>query len=264
MAVIEQVLNQAGEMRRVNLTDMVEKLMSHPIYAAVNNEARMREFMRSHVFCVFDFQSLLKSLQRIFSCVEVPWLPTEDPQARRLVNELVTDEESDDCQEIAGSYLSHYELYLKAMDDCGADTAPIKGFVDALRRGQSVEEALKRPDIPEGVRQFVGTTFSIIGTGQKHRIAASFAHGREDVIPRMFQPLARGFVLKSRNNWGTFLDYLVRHIKNDEERHGPMCRSLMVRICGNNEQLWKEAEESARLALEARLALWDDIMSRLK
>src|SRR5437899_3201806 len=85
-----------------------------------------RLVMRAHVFCVWDFQSLLKALQRALTCVEVPWLPTPDREARRLINVIVLDEESD--EEPGGGHASHFEVYLEAMRDCGADAGPIEGF----------------------------------------------------------------------------------------------------------------------------------------
>ena len=69
--------------------------MAHPLYAHLRDEGTIRIFMAAHVFAVWDFQSLLKALQRLVTCVEVPWLPTSDPQARRLLNEIVLDEEDD-------------------------------------------------------------------------------------------------------------------------------------------------------------------------
>ena len=83
----------------INTTELVDRLISHSLYAELRDEESLRIFMRSHVFCVWDFQSLLKALQRLVTCVEVPWLPTADPEARRLVNEIVLDEESDEGQD---------------------------------------------------------------------------------------------------------------------------------------------------------------------
>jgi len=80
---------------RINVADLVEAVRTHPLYEHVSDEHSLRLLMRTHVFAVWDFQSLLKSLQRSLTCVEVPWLPTADAEARRFVNEIVLEEESD-------------------------------------------------------------------------------------------------------------------------------------------------------------------------
>jgi hypothetical protein len=75
--------------------DLFERLLSHHLYQHICDERSLRLFMRAHVFAVWDFQSLIKALQRMLTCVEIPWLPSGDPLARRLINEIVLDEESD-------------------------------------------------------------------------------------------------------------------------------------------------------------------------
>src|SRR5882724_6088954 len=77
---------------RINVADLVEAVRTHPLYEHVSDEHSLRLLMRTHVFAVWDFQSLLKSLQRSLTCVEVPWLPTADAEARRFVNEIVLEE----------------------------------------------------------------------------------------------------------------------------------------------------------------------------
>ena len=63
--------------------------------------------------------------------------------------------------------------------------------------------------------------------------------------------------------WGRFLYYLNRHIEADGERHGPMALALLERLCGDDARLWSEAKETARESLDARLALWDAILTEL-
>ena len=152
--------------KHIHVNDLVGRLVEHPLYAAIRDEGTLRTFMRAHVFCVWDFQCLLKALQRALTCVEVPWLPTASPDARRLVNEIVLDEESDEDGQ--GGYLSHFELYLEAMRECGA-------VLTELRAGQSAEQALARPALPRGVSAFVGHTLRIAGCERLHRMVASFA-----------------------------------------------------------------------------------------
>ena len=245
--------------REINTTELLERLMSHPLYDELRDEESLRIFMQSHVFCVWDFQCLLKALQRIVTCVEVPWLPTADPEARRMVNEIVLDEESDEVPR--GGHLSHFELYLQAMEECGADQGPIRVLLGDLRDGKHLREALARPELPHGVAAFVDTTMAIAECGEVHRIAAAFSYGREEIIPTMFQRLVNRLGEMAPERWSTFSFYLNRHIEHDAETHGPMARALVSRLCGNEESHWKEAEEVARQSLAARIRLWDDILS---
>jgi hypothetical protein len=244
----------------LNVTDLVEPLVNHGLYQRLSTPNALKIFMESHVFCVWDFQSLLKSLQRALTCVNVPWFPTSDPSTRRLINEIVLDEESDELPD--GRYLSHFELYLEAMDECGADSRPIRGLIDGLKHGTGIAEALSATKLPRGVREFVDNTLEIANCGQVHRVAASFTYGRENVLPSMFMGIVENLALAS-DSWSRFVLYLRRHIEHDGERHGPLARIMVERLCGDDERLWREAEETARSCLAQRLNLWDRIAERL-
>jgi hypothetical protein len=245
----------------IRISDLVDTLVRHRVYHQVRGERELRQFMQSHVFCVWDFQSLLKSLQRSLTCVEVPWLPTADPEARRLINEIVLDEESDLMPN--GGYLSHFELYLMAMEQCGADRRGILRVIHCLREGMDADKALRTADLPPGVADFVTFTLRVARSGEVHRIAAAFTYGREDVIPGMFQEMVQSLATQDGGAWSLFLHYLNQHIEHDGERHGPLSRALVERLCAHDERLWIEAEETARASIEARLRLWDRISAAL-
>jgi hypothetical protein len=217
--------------------------------------------MRSHVFAVWDFQSLLKGLQQQLTCVDVPWQPTPDPEARRFVNELVVDEESDVCP--WGGHLSHFELYRRSMAECEADVRPIDAFLAALRTGRPLAQALVECGASEAVRHFVTMTMDVATSRSIHRIAAAFSLGREDVIPQMFARLVDSLEAGQPGRWSTFRYYLERHISNDADKHGPMARDLLGRLCGDNATLKAEAFETARHCLLARIALWDDVSRQI-
>jgi hypothetical protein len=150
--------------------DFRHRLISHPVYRLVDGPDRLRRFMESHVFAVWDFQSLLKAMQQRLTCTGVPWTPTADPEARRLVNEIVLDEESDELPE--GGSASHFELYLDAMRQAGADTGPIERLLDLLRGGVKLDAALDRCGCPPAAVAFVRRSFAVIESGSTPAIAA--------------------------------------------------------------------------------------------
>jgi hypothetical protein len=246
----------------ITLAPLHDRLLAHPLYAHLHDARTLRLFMATHVFAVWDFQCLLKGLQRLVTCVDVPWLPTADPEARRLINEIVLDEESDEAP--GGGYLSHFELYLQAMHESGADTAPIDALLGGLAKGLSVEEALATCGAPPGVAPFVRTTLAIARSPEPHRVAAAFAYGREEIIPAMFRRLVDRLATVSPRAWGTFRYYLERHIHTDADRHGPQSRLLVRRLCGDDPNRWSEAMTVAQTVLQARDALWTEIAGTLR
>lgn len=241
----------------IDLGDARDRLVHHRLYPLVTSPERMRAFMEHHVYAVWDFQCLLKALQQKFTCTTSPWLPTPDREARRLVNEIVLDEESDELPE--GGHASHFEIYLESMEAAGADTAPIGRLLAALERGTPVGEAVELAGVPAPAAAFVRQTFSIIESGSTAAIAAAFTFGREDVIPDMFRHLVASLAERDAAAWGRFRFYLERHIAHDDAKHAPICRRIMARLCGDDPATWAEASRAARACLEARIALWDAI-----
>jgi hypothetical protein len=73
----------------------IDAIVAHPVFRRLTSVTALRIFMEHHVYAVWDFMSLLKALQRAVTCIELPWVPCGDPAARRFINEIVLDEESD-------------------------------------------------------------------------------------------------------------------------------------------------------------------------
>ena len=257
MARQTEQLQQLAE----RLKPLYDKLAKHPLYASLETVEDLHVFMEAHVFAVWDFMSLLKALQRGLTCVEVPWTPSTFVASRRLINEIVLGEESD----VYGTEpVSHFELYLRGMRECGASTAAIEMLLTGLREGAGWKQALSISGAPEAAQRFVRSTFAAIETGKLHAIAAAFTFGREDLIPDMF----RGFIRdqNERLHGGLHLMrwYMERHIEVDGEEHGPMALQMVAELCGADEAKWREAAEAAEAGLSARLALWDGIAASLQ
>jgi hypothetical protein len=184
----------------------------------------------------------------------VPWIPEGPTASRRLINEIVLVEESD---ELDGGFTSHFELYLDGMTLAGADTGPITTFIDLLRQGTPVADALTSAGVPQAAADFVALTWSIIDEAPVHCQAAAFAFGREDLIPEMFRQVIQ--IDDGDGKLRIFKDYLARHIEVDGELHSPMAMQMLIDLCGNDDDKWAECAKAVRTALEARTALWDAI-----
>ncbi len=244
---VERLLAAVGEVRA--------ELATHPMYERMRTIDDVRVFMEHHVLAVWDFMSLLKALQRGVTCQALPWRPVGQAGTRRLVNEIILEEESDVVDGVA---TGHFELYLRAMDEVGADTRPICEVIRLLEGGAGLDEAMSGAGIGVDDTDFVRATFRFIETGKPHVIAAAFTFGREDSIPMMFRRLSQT-VLRHRERTPTLLTYLDRHMQLDEEDHGPKAVEMVCQLCGHDDRLWAEAADAAREAILARLALWSSI-----
>jgi Protein of unknown function (DUF3050) len=236
-----------------------QKVISHPLYHELKTMDAVVTFMEHHVFAVWDFMSLLKSLQRNLTCVQVPWIPTGPMVSRRLINDITLVEESD---ELDGGFISHFELYLDGMRQAGADTSRVDTFIGLLRDGRPVIPALRAAGIPESAAEFVAVTWDFITDAPVHRQAAAFAFGREDLIPEMFDQVAA--LNAESGELSTFVDYLRRHIQVDSEEHTPMAMQMLVDLCGDDAGKWAECEETINLAFAARIKLWDGILGSIR
>lgn len=243
------------------LSPLRQELITHPLYSQVNKIEDFQSFMEQHIFAVWDFMSLLKSLQRGLTCVELPWKPVGSPTTRRFINEIVLGEETDIDRN--GDIKSHFELYLDAMSEIGANTETIKGFMSLIEIGKSIDEALKEVNIYPETRNFVNFTFSILETNSIHRIASVFTFGREDLIPEMFIEILKEMQGKGQTNISKLLYYLERHIEVDGDDHGPISLKMIEELCGEDEQKWNEVLESAKAALQMRIELWNGISQKL-
>ena len=241
----------------LEISHLRNQLVNHPVYANIKDLDGLKCFMENHVYAVWDFMSLLKALQINLTCVTLPWVPIGNPATRFLINEIVAGEESDVDE--AGVRISHFELYIKAMDQAEANTEPILGLIRALKTGSTIQYALEDMNIPAAARQFMDFTFETIAAGKPHLMAAVFTFGREDLIPDMFISLIKELKIQFPDKVDIFQYYIERHIEVDGGHHAALAHQMTIELCGNDESKWQEATEAVKQALEVRIALWDAI-----
>ena len=241
-----------------------DRLEQHPIYEAIDSKERLGCFMEHHVYSVWDFMSLIKFLQNEVAPTRYPWVPSNDGDVARFINELVLEEESDKAlpgSEGESEFSSHFELYCAAMEEIGGNANNVRNFVNSLAK-ENIHDALAQDFVPMPSRQFTQQTFAFIESGKAHQVAAALALGREHIIPGMF----RSFLKKlgvTEQDAPAFYYYLNRHVHLDEDFHAPLSLRLLNSLCDGNEIKEKEAIQAAEMAVNARIKFWDGVLEEV-
>ena len=234
-----------------------EALANHTLYNKIRSLDELKVFMETHVFAVWDFMSLLKRLQKDITCVELPWRPSPYPKETvRLINEIVLGEESD--KDLEGKACDHFTLYLRAMNDVGADPGRLLSFMSDLNYEQWCTKA---------EHDFVKFNIDLSLNGKIHEVAAAFFFGREKLIPDMFTSilgdLSKNFDQKTQESFPNMRYYLARHIEIDGGAHSHAASDCLQSLCGNDEKKWEEARAAGVESLKLRSALWDEVEKKL-
>ena len=241
-----------------DLFEIEQKLLNHELYETINSLDDVRIFLEIHVLAVWDFMSLLKKLQLELTSVKIPWVPTNHPKIRYLINEIVLAEETD--INLKGERKSHFELYYDAMKLIGANTSHIDFILEHLKYSKCIFETIDALNLDNRVKDFLYFTFRLIEEGKPHKIASAFTFGREDLIPSMFTSLLKE--LEKDLDTEPIKDmiyYFERHIELDEDEHGPMALEMIKELCQSDPLKWEEARLSAREALDKRFHFWNAI-----
>lgn len=242
-----------NEIKNEFVTDEIlefqNRLENHSLYAKIQTMSLLVKFMSYHVYCVWDFMSLLKYLQQELTTVTVPWTPPKHPGLARFISEIILAEECDELPDGKG-YLSHFELYLEAMKEVNAP-------------------AISTPhqsELPVAVAPFVSHTFSLIAEAKTKNapeiVASAFTFGRENIIPLMFRSLLANMNI-GRQEAPNFHYYLERHIDLDEGHHGPLAIRLLSVLCEDDPSKIREVQNVAIACLRKRIDLWSRIEDSL-
>ena len=242
------------------LAPIRKELLAHPVYEIIRDEVALRTFMEHHVWAVWDFMSVLKSIQSRVTCVRTPWVPTGDPVMRRFINEIVLVEESD---ESSPGVMSHFELYRLAMSEMGARLGPIDDAIRLVADGTSSDEAFAASSGPVAALEFSRKTLSLTCAGSDAALFGVFTFSREELIPDLFRSVVSGMAGKGAQA-GLLHEYLDRHIQVDGADHGPLARRMVESVCGDSRELWSEALTAAEDALRARIQLWDGALVAMR
>lgn len=234
-------------------------LAPHAVFSKLRSLDQLRTYMRYHVWCVWDFMALLKSVQAGFGTFSTAWLPANDAELLSLVNSIVADEEFDIGPN--GRRVSHFEAYLHAMRELDVPTRDVYDFLELLRSGVSVIEAMRAVSAPPASVDFVSSTLSFCSLPLHQRVGA-FTLGREELVPHLLQQIRECVWFETLQS-KYFSWYVDRHIELDLAEHGPKSVALADAVIGDDPARRSEALGVALEALVARRRYLDAIAADL-
>ena len=232
----------------------------HELYSKVTTLPRLRTFMEFHVWCVWDFMCLAKALQNRLGADTPYWTPPTYLDALKKMNGIVDEEETDVGPD--GGITSHFEAYLGAMDEVGADATKIRMFVGLLRDGVDPIEASRAVGANPAATEFIQSTLAFT-TKPSHVIAAVFAFSRERLVPRMLSSLL-STVRSHRIKADHLLWYIKRHIDLDDNHHGKASLEIYEDLTGSDAEKISEAMQMTAGAIESRIRFLDSISNALE
>ena len=257
--------SHALELNRVSkrFDSLRQQLVDHPLYNAIHNKEHLKIFMEHHVFAVWDFMSLIKAAQKLIAPTTIPWVPSTNPRYVNFINLLVAEEESGSMYSNNASLypLSHFERYLEAMKEVGANTYTISRFI-GMTRNRGLDAAFTIPHIPNSAKHFMTFTFGVIQSNQPHLIIAVLALAREDLVPQLFRSIQQNMKI-DQIEAPNLVAYLDRHIQLDEQEHAPIAKQLLQELCVGSRIKQTESIEVAEEALLVRLEFWNSIYQLL-
>ena len=248
------------ESNKNKLKVLRHKITTHPLFKSKLEPKQICKFMESHIFAVWGFMSILKSLQKKITSNNLPWVPNENTKNGLInfVNEIILCEESDYIDGIG--FISHFEIYLLAMKNMGAKSDQLDILISKITDKGYDEKFIADINTSDEVKNFLKNDLEVSINGTLPEIVGVFTLGREKVIPNMFRYILPA--IKESPTSKYLITYLKRHIDIDGDRHGPLSMKLLDVSC-NKEQL-NLAYNAAIKSLELRSLVWDRVYKDLK
>ncbi len=211
------------------IISLKEQICSHEVFKNIKTQGDLNVYMEHHVFQVWDFMIILKSIQfwmnnifkqwyNNFTC----WHPRVPGQYTRLINEICLDEETDG--EL--NNLSHFEYYVKAMKQSRADAFLVEKTLSYIKYHYEDDQELSWLEYfpskwVENHFRYMRKIANITSDPEKsiYRPLSSFTICREGLIPEFFSSIVKNI---QNDFWGTneyLIKYLDRHIELDGEEH---------------------------------------------
>ncbi len=228
----------------------IQKLSHHEIYSELTSSARIKCFVSYHIFAVWDFIKLLKSLQNKISIALREQFKECPSEMNRLIDEIVFAEKSDLYP--YGQPNKDFDLYLRALAEIEVDPDCLWSFLESKDNLH-----LLKPEIKE----LVESNLRIARLGTMEEIAATFFFGREKLTSQLFTSIIK--VLKQEGKECPILIcYTERLTQENSHKSEILALKLLDYLCKDEAEKVR-ALQAGLEALNLREKLWNYTLAEM-
>ena len=236
------------------LTELIkaktQKLFHHEVYSKLTSRDRINCFMSYHIFAVWNFIKLLKTLQIKTSIVLRGQTLECSSETKKLISEIVFAEESDLYPR--GQPTEDFALYLGATSEIEVDPNFLWSFLTSTDNLQSLKP---------GIKELVEYNLTLVETGTIGEIAAAFFCGREPVSSQLFTSIIK--VLKQD---GKECPNLISYTEKLNQENSRQVETLVLKLLDyfcKDETDKVIALQAGLEALNLRKQLWDYALAEI-
>ena len=228
----------------------IQKLAHHEVYSKVTSRSQINCFITYHIFAVWNFTKLLKSLQ-IKTNIALRSQTLEcSSETKILIGEVVFAEESDLYP--YGQPTEYFALYLRAVSELKVNPNFLWSFLTS-------EDSLQ--SLKPGIQELVEYNLMLAETGTIGEIAAAFFCGREPLTSQLFTSMIR--VLKQE---GKECPILMSYIEKLNQEKSCQVETLVLKLLDyfcKDETDKIIALQAGLEALNLREQLWDYALAEI-
>ncbi len=261
VSFLDEYVETRYPMEYAEFVKVTQSIVNHQVFEKLNSVENIRIYTEFQVWCVWDFMSILKSVQTQIFSNDILWLPPDNPSLGARFYELIATEETDNSPGgEEDERLSHFQSFVLAMKQMKGNTRQIERFLDELKSGNDLHSALNNVQAPQSVVDFLMLNHQLITEDPLNGVSL-LSLTRENFLPAVFRSLMQ-FVSR-KEDVGLFIWYHQRHIELDEKLHGPIADSIYKEFINTDERILTGLNASI-LSLKGRFALLQEIERNLK
>ena len=227
-----------------------QKLSHHEVYSKVTSRAQISCFMSYHIFAVWNFIKLLKSLQIKTSIALRSQALECSGETRDLIGKIVFAEESELYP--YGQPTEYFAVYLGAISELEVNSNFLWTFLTSKHSLQSLKP---------GIQELVGYNLTLAETGTIGEIAAAFFCGREPVSYQLFTSIIK-ILKQDGKECPNLINYTEKLNQENSRQVGTLVLKLLDYFC-KDETDKVFALQAGLEALNLREQLWNYALAEI-